>query len=1128
MTRLAAFVLVGAALALAAVPVSAAAQATAQRQQSVRFLLASNGAPPRALDVGRTPVLRQRLTLDLEGVTVREALTAISDRARLVLWYTDDVIAADRRVNLRADEITVAAALTDVLVDAGVDVVFNRDGSAVIVKRLASVVLVQVGTVVGRVTDSTSREGVAGVTIAVEGTRLSTTTAADGRYTISGVAAGNRSVTARRLGFVRQSRAVTVTDDESVILDFSLAQAPTTLTEVVTTATGDQLRVELGHVVGRINADSVVKAAPVSSLSELLNGRVAGLQVNTHQGTVGGDVSLQIRGRNSIQLSNEPIVIVDGIRYTSRHTAKILFGGVNATEPTSPLNDLNPNEIELIEVVKGPSAATLYGTDAANGVIVITTKRGRPGLARWNTYFKSAQTEIPNIHYPESYWGWHTFAGAPALSDCPLVHMARGICTQDSVSVIENPLNDPARTIFQRKPRWEYGANVSGGSEHLRYFLAGDIEQATGPLRIPPAMVDSISQERRLPREQIEPNGFSKFNIRSNLSFQIGRAAEVQVNAGYNHRETRTPGLGLNNPYANILTMPTPESPFGYSGAPSELFSRTSLERVSRLYASANGHWSPNSWLVTRMSGGMDIASIGTASLIRRGEAPLALGSEGELGTVQDDRGRRLATTGEVAAVATFSSGRLRSRTSIGTQLVRTVDDIVGTYGMDLPPGTSTIGAAASVQSRQTYREQVTLGSYVEQTIGLNERLFLTGALRRDGASTFGRNYAAAIYPKASVSWLISQEPLFPRLPILNDLRLRYAFGASGQQPRPEWARPGYAVQQAFYDGGVVNVYTVNALGNPNLRPEQVREHEFGFDGNALAQRLEVGLTWYRRKTMDQIVSVEMQPGLGTMQTNIGLTTGRGFEAQISARPVESQGLSWHVAFQHSFHRTMLEELGDATALRDVFGGWAEGFPLGARFRRRLIGYDDANGDGLINPFTELQIDTALVYAGESSPPRSQTLTNTFGLLNGRLRLSALLERRSGFTQHNALLRGRCQRNRCRELVDPSTPLEEQAAAAAVTFANYSFVEPGDFIRLRELGVAVDLPATMINALRLRSATVSLQGRNLALWTSYGGIDPESASLPSSQEAYGASTARNEESGIPQAKTWIFRFDVGF
>jgi TonB-linked SusC/RagA family outer membrane protein len=1123
MTRLASFVLVGAALALAAVPVSAAAQATAQRQQSVRFLLASNGAPPVALDVGRTPVLRQRLTLDLQGVTVREALTAISDRARLVLWYTDDVIAADRRVNLRADEITVAAALTDVLVDAGVDVVLNQDGTAVIVKRLASVALVQVGTVAGRVTDSTSREGVGGVTITVEGTRLSTTTAADGGYAIRGVPAGNRSIIARRLGFVRQSQTVSVTDNESATVDFVLANAPTTLSEVVTTATGDQRRVELGHVVGRINADSIVKASPVSSISELLNGRVSGLQVSTHQGTVGGDVSLQIRGPNTIQLSNEPIIVVDGIRFMSRPADRLSLSNVNAVEMTSPLNDLNPNEIESIEVVKGPSAATLYGTDAANGVIVITTKRGRPGPARWNAYVRSTVMAIPTIDYADAYWGWQSVGGVPATEsfrNCYLVLVGMRRCTQDSVAIIKNPFNNAELTIFESKPRWQYGVNVSGGSDRLRYFVAGGFEQATGPLRMPPGTVDSISLERPVPPEQIHPNALAMLNLRTNVGVRVGNTGDVQVNAGYSGRSTRTLGSGFANPYASGLTQPVVNQPFGRFG-PAEFFSRTTTESVDRVFASTRVTLPLAPWLQTRITGGLDLSNVRRTSLAPRGQAPGILSGAFERGAVGDDRGRQLVTTAEVIGAASFAWGRIASRTSVGAQYVRSVDDMLGSLGTDLPPGATTVGAAVTVRSRQQYRELITLGSYAEQMVALNQRIFVTGAIRADGASTFGRNYDAAVYPKASVSWLVSEEPLIPRVLGLGELRLRYAFGASGQQPRPEWARPGYAVEQALVQGTVGNVYAVNTLGNPDLRPERVREHEFGIDGSILERRLEVGFTWYRRETIDQIVSVDLPPGFGTIQTNLGLTAGRGFEADLSARLVETRGSSWLASVRHSFQRTTLKNLGGAVERRSIFGGWVEGYPIGARFARPLLGYEDLNADGVLNPFTgELQFGDSLEFVGESRPPRTTSINTTVSIMGGRVRLSAMLERRSGFTQLDALRRSQCTNTLCRGAVDPSAPLEEIAVAAAVRRQSDvdAFIEPGDYSRLREVGITVDISEAMRRIRAGKSATLSVQGRNLALWTAYSGADPESASLGSIAQ----------EIGIPQARTWVVRFDLGF
>jgi hypothetical protein len=353
---------------------------------------------------------------------------------------------------------------------------------------------------------------------------------------------------------------------------------------------------------------------------------------------------------------------------------------------------------------------------------------------------------------------------------------------------------------------------------------------------------------------------------------------------------------------------------------------------------------------------------------------------------------------------------------------------------------------------------------------------------------------------------------------MLEELRLRYAFGASGQQPQPGWNRPGYAVQQAVLGGAVTNVYTVNSLGNPKLRPEQVREHEFGFDATAVERRLTVGLTWHGRKTVDQIVKVNLPPGLGSMFTNLGVTTSAGFEAQVSARLLDSRALSWEVGVQHSAYRTTLQKLGaGAVQARSPYGGWVVGYPLGARFQRPLS-YKDTNGDGIISVL-EVQYGDTAVFVGESTPPRSLTIANSLNFFDRRLRLSALVERRSGFTQLNTPHRRQCAGAICRERVDPSTPLAEQAAAIApLALGEYEYVEPGDFTRLREVVVAADVPLAVARALRFRSATVSLQGRNLALWTSYSGADPESASPRGFTQ---------QEIGIPQGRSWSLRFDLG-
>jgi len=313
-------------------------------------------------------------------------------------------------------------------------------------------------------------------------------------------------------------------------------------------------------------------------------------------------------------------------------------------------------------------------------------------------------------------------------------------------------------------------------------------------------------------------------------------------------------------------------------------------------------------------------------------------------------------------------------------------------------------------------------------------------------------------------------------------------------------------------------VVGLTGLGNPDLRPERVREHEFGFDASGFAGRAQLGLTWFQRRTADQIVAVPVAPGYGIRLTNLGLTKQWGFEAQLSAQLVDTRPFTWDVTATHSIHRTELLDDGD-TDLSSF--GFLEGHSLTARFQPE-IAFEDANGDGIIGP-GELQASPRAewVYAGESEPPSSQALMTALGFFDRRVRVSALLERRAGFVQPNGVKTAMCEALTCPAIVDPTTPLAEQAeAVAAVELAGigpgFQFLERGDYIRLRELTLALDLPPALVRRFGGRSAVVHLSGRNLALWTDFGGPDVESLAEPRSV------------GGIPQGRTWTVRFDVGF
>src|SRR6266550_567656 len=308
----------------------------------------------------------------------------------------------------------------------------------------SAVLAAQQGTVAGRVTDQANGQPLAGARVVLVGTSLITRTNADGRYTVPGAPQGRVTVRASAVGYAAATRVVTVTAGETAAVDLALALAPYSLDEVVVTSTAEEAKRQVGSSSARIDASKLVETAPITNVTDLLIAKAAGVDVLP--GTVTGAPSrVRIRGTNSLSLTNEPVYFVDGIRVTSQNRSSGICDVGCA--PPSRINDLNPEDFESVEVAKGPAASALYGTDAANGVVVIKTKHGQPGKARWNVYAEQGVIK-DNNDYPDAYRGWYTnprTVTADSSSQprngvqCFLSNTARlssdaAYCLQDSVS----------------------------------------------------------------------------------------------------------------------------------------------------------------------------------------------------------------------------------------------------------------------------------------------------------------------------------------------------------------------------------------------------------------------------------------------------------------------------------------------------------------------------------------------------------------------------------------------------------------------------------------------------------------------------------------------------------------------
>ncbi|MGQ0767232.1 MAG: SusC/RagA family TonB-linked outer membrane protein [Gemmatimonadota bacterium] len=961
------------------------------------------------------------------------------------------------------------------------------------------------GSITGRVTDARSGAPVPAARVFITGTSNGTQTSEDGRYTIRVLTPGAHDVTVARLGYEARRLPVTVAAGGPTTLDIQLTQATFSLAEVVTTVTGQQRKVELGNAVATINVAEKLADIPVSDVGELLSGRAAGIQV-VQSGATGSGARIRIRGQGSLSLNNEPLVYVDGVRIASNTGSSAI--GVGGSSP-SRLNDINPEEIENIEVIKGPSAATLYGTEAANGVINITTKKGRAGRTQWQIYSEAGRFEDPNT-YPDLYYLWGTPAtGNPVSQRCVLSQIAAGSCRVDSLTTL-NVLNDPETTVLSTGLRQQLGAQMSGGNDRVQFFASGEWENERGNYKMPQFEIDRLRQERgvsELPDEHVYPNALRRISTRTNLTAQINPKADVQVSAAYITSEQRLPqnednGNGLMVAALGGLALAVKDSRGvdlrGYrSFSIGDVLSRVTTQDLQRFVNSVAANYRPSDWLSTRATLGLDFAS--------RYDEGLNLFDQGVFnfptrnGTISSNRTELAQYTADAGATARrrlFND--VESKTSVGIQYFRNFFARTSGTGETLPPGARTVNTAAVRNTSQNTDETITLGTYIEQTFSYNERLFVTGAVRADDNSAFGAQFDAVIYPKFSASWVVSEEGFFPQSNWLSSLRLRATYGASG-------AQPGTTDALRFYNGvgatltGQVEVpgVTLGALGNADLRPEYSAETEAGFDANIWNNRLNLELTYYNKKTRDALISRNVAPSLGGVAArfeNIGSVRNTGFEVLVNTRLLDRRVAALDLTVTGSTNKNRLLTLGEGVSPIPSGNRNTQlnipGYPLYGLWGRP-VSFNDANGDGII-------VASEITYGnnqfiGSSFPTREIAVSPTVELLNRRLRINTQLDHKSGMKKLNNTLRHQCQGGQsCRGLYDKTAPLADQAAAIAANANVFtSFYDDGAFTRLRELAVTWQLPDAWARRVSASRLSITGTGRNLAVWTDYRGVDPE-------------------------------------
>lgn len=774
---------------------------------------------------------------------------------------------------------------------------------------------VRQGTVRVVVTDQRTLAPLSSASVVIEGTNLGGLANAEGVATVANVPAGEYQVRVQRIGYRTERRPVTVVSGQTVTVEVGLAEEALALDEIVVTGTaGGTQRRAVGNVVGRVSAAEVVEVAPIANVTQLLGGRTAGVTILGGSGQVGAGQRIRIRGAGSMALDNDPIIYIDGVRMeSSPNRGPSQRGGANV----SRLNDIDPESIESIEIIKGPAAATLYGTEASNGVIQIITKRGSTGAPQLDVTASGGAN-----------WLWDP-AGRAGLI------WGRDPATGELVSMnlYEHEREHGRGDFFTYGPIQQYSATLRGGTDAVRYFISGSWSDQTGAV--------AWNWEQRL-------------QGRANLDIVPLETVTLRASMGFVEGKRRMAQNDLNtDPFGNLYWgLPVGrEASRGFSYAPPEEIEKV-INRADndRFTVSFEASHRPTSWLTHRLVTGIDSNQEFNHNLYpRMPEGTSHFFGNNALGVRTTNRiQQRLTSFDYAGSVQLPVTPALDSETSVGVQYYRTTTTNIGAQGTEFPAvPITTVTGGANRTGTETFSENATLGMYVQQQFGWQNRVFLTGAVRMDDNSAFGAEFDAAVYPKLSATWVVHEEP-FWNLDWVSQFRLRGAFGAAGQQPGTFDASRLYAPQIGFNDEpGLVP----SAYGNPQLRPEKGEEIELGFDADFLDGRVSLIYTRFDRWTRDAIVNrgIPRSEGFpGSQVVNLGLVRGWGNEVSVDVLAMSRPRFGWDVGFQFANFRNRIQDLGGDEAVFSGITQHREGFSIADIYLKKVLSAEITSTGALV------------------------------------------------------------------------------------------------------------------------------------------------------------------------------------
>ena len=957
----------------------------------------------------------------------------------------------------------------------------------------------QPASVQGIITDNASGAPIADAQVSIAGTPLQSTTNVLGSYRITGIPAGNVTVQVRRIGYKTLTAAVTLAEGQEFTGNYALNASVVQLEEIVVTGTaGDQRARSQPAQVAHLDVAGLRQVQPTPNVASDLQSRIPGVSVTAASGSSGTSAQIRVRGASSISLSNEPLLYVDGVRVTAQGAPQWFTGG----QSYDRLNDIEPDDIESIELVKGPAAATLYGADASAGVIQVITKRGRPGSGKFTQSLSVDYNSIDKNFTPRTNYG-RCSAGNVADS-------TRVLCYQQPVNTLvsDNPLL--REHAFQTGEMLGVNWSGRGGGQNYGYYTS----------------VNRETEDGVLPNNAFDRSG-------GRLNFNWVPAPNLTLDAGVGITVSRTDlpdndnnifGWLGNAQLGSPLTRTTNGSGnngwFGNQRDVAAMKAINNQRESHRSIASFTANFAPRPNFTHRLTAGLDWVREEDRRFLpknSRGSYPI------NTGTIQEDRrGVERHTLDYLGNFQHDLSDKLVSNLSFGVQIVETRDEHVFATGEGLSVNSNDVVSGAALKSGgQDIQLQRSIGFIGQWQVALNNRLTGQVGLRYDNASSFGKNTHWVVLPKFGVSWVASDEPFWHVGPV-NTLRLRGAWGQTGRIPPPGSSLTTLQ-SLPYYDGGLASPGAVPLNpGNANLRFERGQEFEGGFDAGFMKDLIGVEVTYFNKISRDLLLQQPLAPSTGYTGNgpaagnpiggfpfvNVAELVNRGFEIAAHAVPVNRPNVSWDIRVGANTLHNEVTDMGhglDSIPPFGVLNRVQTGWQLGAWRTRKIVSVDTTTGVVVVteNP----------VFAGNVLPTFEGNVSTNLTVMRN-LRFYGLIDTKRGhkvrnftdFFRETQLVRSNARLDttvlskteRLRRYGNPNAGpgvpafiTDTTGRSMTVNDVQDAYIQDGTFIRLRELSVSYTLPQRWARMLRATTATVTVAGQNLALWTKYEGFDPE-------------------------------------